>query len=95
MHFSAFIAFAVIRYNIIDLHAVKSRILIFCCSASSVKVSGKEFRPGAVVCITPPSDSDYPLFGEIVRVFVSDGTKQFLINLYKTVLFSFTSMPTE
>ena len=58
-------------------------------SASSIKVSGKEFRPGAIVCTIAPSDSAYPTFGEIVRVFVPNGARQFLINLYKTELFSF------
>ena len=60
--------------------------MVFSSSASSVKVAGKEFRAGTIICTIPLNDDKYPAFGEIVQVFVPDGTRQFLINLYKTDL---------
>ena len=49
---------------------------------------GKEFRPGAIVCTTPPSNLDYPTFGEIIRIFIPNDTKQFLVSLYHTEKYS-------
>lgn len=57
-------------------------------SAPSVTVLGKEFRPGATVCIGPPSDIEYPTFAEIVRIFVPDETKQLLLRSYYTEAYS-------
>lgn len=61
---------------------------LFFFSAKSVTVLGKEFRPGAIVCLNPPSDLECPTFGEIVRIFVPNHTKNLLIHLYNTETYS-------
>ena len=58
------------------------------CSAKFVVILGKEFRPGAIVCLRPPSNESYPLFGEIIRVFVPNHEKTFLVRMYNTVQYS-------
>ena len=50
--------------------------------------SWEEFRPGAVVCVNPPTNSEYPTFGEIVRIFVPDDSRQLLLHLYNTETYS-------
>ena len=57
-------------------------------SATSVIVLGREFRPCAIVCVNPPTNSEHPTFGEIVHIFVPDDTKQLLLHLYVTDTYS-------
>ena len=57
-------------------------------SANTVTVLGKEFRPGAVVCATSPSNLEYPTFGEIIRIFISNDIIHFLVSLYHTETYS-------
>ena len=45
---------------------------------------GKEFHPGAIVCVTPPNDLRYPTFDEVICIFVPEHIKQLLICLYET-----------
>ncbi len=61
-------------------------ILFF--STTSITILGKEFRPGAIVCVNSPSSLEYPIFAEILRVFVPADTKQILIRLYNTKRYS-------
>lgn len=49
---------------------------------------GKEFRPGALVCVTPPSNLECPTFGEIIHIFIPDHTKIILVHLYQTETYS-------
>lgn len=49
---------------------------------------GKEFRPGAIVCVSPPTNFEHPIFGEIIRIFVPNDTKQLLLRLYDTETYS-------
>ena len=49
---------------------------------------GKEFRPGAIICISPPNDLECPIFGEIIRIFIPDHTKFLLVHLYSTEMYS-------
>ena len=51
-------------------------------------VFGKEFRPCAMVCVNPPTSLELPTFGEVVRIFVPDDTKQLLLCLYNTEAYS-------
>ena len=45
-------------------------------SASSVICLGQEFRPGRMVCILKPSDTEYPaVFGEIQHVIIVEDLK--------------------
>ena len=57
-------------------------------SASRVVVLGVEFRQGALVCLRAPSNSEYPVFGEIRKIFIPDSSKIFLVQLYNTDYFS-------
>lgn len=61
---------------------------LFYFSAKAVTVLGKEFRPGAIVCLSPPSNLECPTFGEIIRIFVPEDTKQLLVQLYNTETYS-------
>jgi hypothetical protein len=54
------------------------------CSASSVSCLGQEFRPGAMVCVQKPSDSEYPVFGEIQHIIVVDDMKYLAVELYSS-----------
>ena len=49
---------------------------------------GKEFRPGAIICLQSPSNTDFPIFGEITRIFVPNDTKKLLVQLYDTENYS-------
>ena len=40
------------------------------------------------MCTSPPSDTDYPTFAEIIRIFVPDDTKQLLVRSYYTETYS-------
>ena len=51
-------------------------------------VLGKEFRPGAIICLQSPSNTDFPIFGEITRIFVPNDTKKLLVQLYDTENYS-------
>jgi len=57
------------------------------CSASSTSVLGVEFRPGALVCLEAPSYHDYPVFGEIKNIIISEENKIFLVRLCDTSCF--------
>ena len=57
-------------------------------STKTVTILGKEFRPGAIICITPPSNLAYPTFGEIIQILLSNESKQFLVCLYHTETYS-------
>ena len=50
-------------------------IVFFLFSASSVICLGQEFRPGRMVCILKPSDTEYPVFGEIQHVIIVEDLK--------------------
>ena len=41
-----------------------------------------------MVCVTPPTSLELPTFGEVVRIFVPDDTKQLLLRLYNTEAYS-------
>ena len=49
---------------------------------------GVEFRPGALVCMELPSNSDFPVFGHIQQIFVQDDNKKFLVQVCNTSHFS-------
>ena len=49
---------------------------------------GVEFRPRALVCLKAPSDSNFPVFGEIQHIIISEDSKIFLIQVYETDFFS-------
>ena len=57
-------------------------------SATSVTCLGHEFRVGAVVCLQRPSDAEYPVFGEVVRIPIQDDRKFFVVKLFTTIEFS-------
>jgi hypothetical protein len=38
--------------------------------------------------VSPPTNSEYPIFGEIVRIFVPNDTKQLLLRSYDTETYS-------
>ena len=57
-------------------------------SAKSVIILGKEFRPGAIVCLRPPANEEYPVFGEIIKIFVPNDEKTFLLHVYNTEMYS-------
>ena len=53
-------------------------------SASSVICLGQEFRPGGMVCILKPSDTEYPVFGEIQHVIIVEDLKYLAVIIYST-----------
>ena len=59
---------------------------VFCISygASSVSCLGQEFRPGAMVCVQKPSDSEYPVFGEVQHIIVVDDIKYLAVELHSS-----------
>ena len=57
-------------------------------SASSVSCLGQEFQPEGIVCLQRPSDTDFPVFAEIVHVIVTNDLKYLAVNLYTTDEFS-------
>ena len=60
---------------------------VFCIpsySASSVSCLGQEFRPGAMVCVQKPSDSEYPVFGEVQHIIIVDDIKYLAVELYSS-----------
>ena len=48
---------------------------------------GVQFRPGAVVCLETPSHDDYPVFGEIKNILLSEDNKILLVRLCETTCF--------
>ena len=53
------------------------------CTSYSVSCLGQEFRPGVMVCVQKPSDSEYPVFGEVQRIVVDD-IRYLAVELYSS-----------
>ena len=51
-------------------------------------ILGNKFCLGAIVCVNPPTNSEYPTFGEIVCIFVPDDSKKLLLHLYNIQTYS-------
>ena len=45
---------------------------------------GQEFQPGGIVCVQKPSDSEYPVFGEIQHIIVVEDLKYLAVKLYSS-----------
>lgn len=57
-------------------------------SATSLTVAGMELHRGAVVCVKPPCDDDFPEFCEVEYVLVPDGHKSLLVKKLYTSTYS-------